>query len=318
MDQLIDSVLSRTQRTSLYADRVNWDSLSRVVHQAAAGAGTIEELQPAFEALLNGLSDHHGAILDAGTYATIARYTDWAHLDHPDTRPRDPLVWQWINGPNNIFLHETRDDSIGYLRLPGVSPQADVEAEARHIRDAVMALAGQHVRRWIIDLRYNGGGNVHPMLAGIGPLVGDGIVGHLADGKDSLLSDAAIRNGNFIYAGYQAIDLPNEPVFLDPPKVAVLTSRYTVSSGELLATAFKGRPNTRFFGEATGSMTTNNAWEIVDGQVILNISTAWFADRNGVVYRVNIPVDVEVEDRILDHATGDPVAEAALAWLRLP
>jgi hypothetical protein len=46
--------------------------------------------------------------------------------------------------------------------------------------------------------------------------------------------------------------------------------------------------------------------------------TAWLADWNGVVYRVNIPVDEEIEDRILDHADGDPAVEAALAWLLRP
>ncbi len=317
-DHLIDSVLARTQRISLYADRVNWDSLGMAVRKGAADAGQIEDLKPAFETLLNSLGDHHGVILDATTYSTIARYTDWDHLDHPDTRPRDPAAWQWINGPENIFLHGYLDDSVGYLRIPGISPQTDSEGEARHIREAVITLAKREVKGWIIDLRYNGGGNVHPMLAGLGPLVGDGIVGHLADGRGRLVFDAEIREGNFIFAGQQAVDLPNEPTFHDPPKVAVLTSRYTVSSGELVATAFKGRPKTRFFGEATGSMTTNNAWEIVGGQVILNISTAWFADREGIVYRINIPVDVEVEDSILEHEGEDPVVAAALAWLRNP
>ena len=53
----------------------------------------------------------------------------------------------------------------------------------------------------------------------------------------------------------------------------MLLSRYTVSSGEILATVLKGRPDTRFFGEASGGYTTNNCWEVIEDKLIMAIST---------------------------------------------
>ncbi len=111
------------------------------------------------------------------------------------------------------------------------------------------------------------------------------------------------------------VTLKNKPQFKHLPKVAVLTSRWTVSSGEIVATAFKGRSNTRFFGEATGSYTTNNGWEIVSDKIILNISTAIFCDRNGTIYKYNIPVDMEVPFEIITNKEKDNCIIAAKKWL---
>ena len=110
-----------------------------------------------------------------------------------------------------------------------------------------MSLSKAKIDKWIIDLRYNGGGNMHPMVAGIAPLIGDGKVGSLINLKGEKLFDWEIKSSNFIYDGYQAVTLPNEPLFETQPKVAVLTSKWTVSSGEIVATCFKGQTKHKIF-----------------------------------------------------------------------
>lgn len=91
----------------------------------------------------------------------------------------------------------------------------------------------------------------------------------------------------------------------------MLTSRWTVSSGELVATALKGRPGTRFFGEATGGYTTDNGWDIINDGVILNISTGIFCGRNGKPYEINIPVDVEIPFEVITDKENDSCIVAA-------
>ena len=206
-------------------------------------------------------------------------------------------------------------NNVGYLKIVGIAPNVDIEKESKKIREAVSALTKQRIELWIIDLRYNGGGNMHPMMAGIAPLVGNGIVGSLTNLANEKLFDWEIKGANFIYAGYQAVTLPDNLKFKTIPKIAVLTSRWTVSSGEIVATAFKGRPNTKFFGEATGGYTTNNGWDILGDEIILNISTGIFTDRNGKAYEHNIPVDIEIPFEVIKDQEKDPCIIAAKKWL---
>ncbi|MEQ1645965.1 MAG: S41 family peptidase [Pyrinomonadaceae bacterium] len=314
--QVLEKVVQRSKEISLYSAKVDWDELQKRVFAKAENARTIGDLKPAFETLLNGLGDKHGKIANAKDYSDIANFTDWKGLDHPDKRPREDNAWQVVNDRSSRFSYKILKGNVGYLKIVGIAPNVEIEAESKKIRAVVVELAGKKVSKWIIDLRYNGGGNMHPMMAGIAPLIGDGIVGGLVDLKGAKQFDWEIKNGNFIYGGTRAVELAHKPKFKNLPKIAVLTSRYTVSSGELVAVALKGRPNTRFFGEATGSFTTNNSWEIIDDAVIVVISTGVFVDRNGTPYPINIPVDQEIPFRVAKETEKDECIAAAVKWLR--
>ena len=312
---LVDAVLLKAKQVSMYTGKVNWDSLGNVVHAKARPATSLKELKPAFEALLNGLGDKHGKVINAKDYSSIAWFTDYESLHHPDQRPRDTETWNQVNDRSQQFSYRILFNDIGYLKIVGIAPNVDIESESRKIREALKELAGKNIRKWIVDLRYNGGGNMYPMMQGIGPLLGDGMVGKLINMQQDTLFSWYIRNGNFQYDVPDVVTLPNEPVFKSLQPVAVLTSRWTVSSGELVATAFKGRALTKFFGEATGSFASNTGWEIIKNEVILTISTGIFCDRNGISYPINIPVDVEIPFTIIADPARDECIISAKDWL---
>ncbi|MBK7308780.1 MAG: S41 family peptidase [Chitinophagaceae bacterium] len=312
---LLTQVVAKAKQVSLYTSIVNWDSLQMQVNAQAANAKTINDLKPAFEALLNGLKDHHGSIVNARNYTTMARFTDYANLHHPDTRVRQTILHNAVNNTALHFEYAILKGNVGYLKIVGIAPNVDVAKESQQIRDALIQLSQSGIQHYIVDLRYNGGGNMNPMMAGLGPLIGDGIAGKLVNLAGDVLFNWEINNGNFIYGGSQVVTLNNKPLFKTLPRVAVLTSMHTVSSGEVVATAFKGRPATRFFGEATGGYTTNNGWDIINGEVILNISTGIFCDRNGTVYKYNIPVDTEIPFEIMEDKEKDNCIIAARKWL---
>jgi carboxyl-terminal processing protease len=312
---LLDSVIIKAKETSLYSSTVNWDSLQKQIYAKAENAKTIEDLKPAFETLLNGLRDNHGKIINAKTYRPIAWFTDYKNQRHIDVRKFDSEIWKIVNDTALKFEYTILKNKIGYLKIVGIAPNVDIEKESKIIRAAVNALSKQQIEKWIIDLRYNGGGNMHPMMAGIASLVGNGIVGSLVNLQKKKLFNWEIKEGNFIYDGYQAVTLPENVKHKKFPKIAVLTSRWTVSSGEIVATTLKGRPNSKFFGEATGGFTTNNGWEILNSEIILNISTGIFCDRNGMAYENNIPVDVEIPFEVFKDKEKDNCIVAAKKWL---
>jgi carboxyl-terminal processing protease len=312
---ILDTVLVRAKEVSLYASTVNWDTLQKQTYLKANNAKSIDALKPAFEFLLNQLRDHHGRILRAEDYSNLAYFTDYKNHRHPDDRIREISIWKVVNSPDLKFEYKILRGKIGYLKIVGIGPSVDIEKESQRIRAAVIKITNRKIDKWIIDLRYNGGGNMHPMMAGIAPLIGDGIVGSLVNLSNEKLFDWEIKNGNFIYDGYQAVNLPYEPAFTKQPKIAVLTSRWTVSSGEIVATALKGRSNTKFFGEATGGSTTNTNGEMIGGKIILNISTGIYCDRNRIAYEKNIPVDFEIPFEVITETEKDRCIIEAKKWL---
>lgn len=315
INSLLDSVINRARETSMYTQTINWDSLQKQIYRKAESAQTIKDLAPAFEVLLNGLRDHHGRILDASNYSTIAYFTDYKNQRYKDTRPKDMETWKVVNDTSLKFEHTVIHGNIGYLKIVGIGPTVDIQKESEKIRNTVITLSQQKIDKWIIDLRYNGGGNMYPMVSGIAPLIGDGIVGKLVSANNQTLFSWTIKNGNFMYDVPDVISLPNKPTFKTPQKIAVLTSRWTASSGEIVATTLKGRPNTKFFGEATAGYATNVGWEIIDDKIIVAISTGIFADRKGVVYNKNIPVDVEIPFEVVNEIDKDNCVTESVKWL---
>lgn len=91
---ILDSVILRTEQTSLYIKTINWDSLKTQVYQKAERAKSIKDLKPAFESLLNGLRDHHGKIINAKDYSYLAWFTDYKNKRHIDNRTFDKEVWK--------------------------------------------------------------------------------------------------------------------------------------------------------------------------------------------------------------------------------
>jgi hypothetical protein len=98
------------------------------------------------------------------------------------------------------------DERYGYIRVPQRGGAAVALADSLHT--AVRVLEAEGVCGWVVDLRGNGGGNMWPMLAGIGPLLGDSV------NRGSRLSDGAnmvVTTGYYADRHRAAIDERLEP-----------------------------------------------------------------------------------------------------------
>lgn len=109
---------------------------------------------------------------------------------------------------------------------------------------------------------------------------------------------------------YYAKSTESPVVLPGVPPVAVLIDGGTASSGEAIAVAFRGRPDTRFFGEATfGVSNSTFPYKLSDGAE-LYLVIAVDLDRNGTEYNLGVQPDEEIP-----WASDDPVLHAALDWL---
>ena len=208
---------------------------------------------------------------------------------------------------------------IGYFRIP-FHPAGSKVVLADTLQNVLRDLEGRGACGWIVDLRLNGGGNVWPMYAGVGPLFPDSILNaEMKDGRlvpGSLYVDGKailIDEGKRIVA-----DSATNPYRMQRPgaPVAVLIDGGTGSSAEAIAIAFKARANTRFFGSPTSGFTTaNRGVKLKDGANMV-VTVDGMVDRNGREYVGPIQPDELIPmPRGFWPSSVDAVARQAAAWV---
>jgi carboxyl-terminal processing protease len=287
----LEEVLQLMQQWSVNRKTINWESFTQRVYEAARNAQTVEDTYPAIQLALTLLEDQHSQYYTADR--TLFRG------DNPVTCQENyPVPQVSMNNP-----------AIGYVKVPpfgGTAEQANqyMRTLQSHIRNT----DHEGIRCWVVDLRGNLGGNMWPMLVGIGPILGEGEVGRFVDpeGKVNVWSytGGTSRLDNMVLN--QLIDSyrlrnPN-------PKVAVLTDRTVASSGEAVVIAFRGRVDTRSFGNPTCGLSTANGGFHLSNGAYLNLTVSTMADRNGNLYGKAVDPD-EL------HPNPALALERAVAWL---
>ena len=308
--EVLDGVIQVAQTKSLYREMVNWEAVKDSMYHLAADAKDIPDLAPAFNCLLEALHDEHGRIFYK--HQPIAYYYSGELKEHQ--RAFDMDMYQQVqSGTIYPFRAELIDERIGYVRIVGLG-MGDNEQMARNIQDEVCRLRNAGADRWIVDLRYNGGGNMNPMVEGLATIIGNGPSGGAVGVVPTDDVTWEIVDGDFFNNGY-SIRLPNSCSYDSFPKVAVLTSLYTASSGEAVAVIFKGRDRTRFFGGNTLGMVTGTNWEVISEEISMSISVNYYRDRTGKVYRNYVDVDEEIAFASDTEARIDPCVRRSIEWL---
>ena len=277
------AALDTLQRVTLRADTVRWDQIRDSAFAIAAGA------QRPFD-----------------TYAAI----DWAmrHANkHSFLQVSVPgAVSQMVRG------------RLGYIHVPQRGGSSVPLADSLHT--AVRALQDSGACGWIVDLRANGGGNMWPMLAGIGPLLGDTLVGNfIVQGSVERWFYRKGTAGTINSAGKtdtaSRITVPVVQLRDPNAAIAVLFDRGTASSGEAVAVAFLGRPATRTFGtRSAGFATVNRGARLADGANMV-VTTGYYADRRGTVHMDQLTPDSTLGIASAWPSPTDRVATAAADWL---
>lgn len=299
----LDAALDIMEENSLHRSRIEWTGFRARAYASAGGARTAEQTHPAIRNALRDLGDRHSFLVPpaagpGGEPATA-----------PPPAPLSPVG-------------RSLEGGIAYLFMPPFShPESTRHADAYHavLRDLDLASPCG----WVVDLRLNHGGNMWPMLAGVGPVLGEGLAGMFVD-PDGTTTRWFYREGvaGVVSAGgatsvVARVSAAPYRLKRPAPPVAVLTGSGTASSGEAVVTAFRGRPATRSFGRSTAGLSTaNRGFPLSDGAVIqLTVST--FADRTGRLYGEAIaPDELLGTDNVTRDPATDATLRAAMAWLR--
>jgi C-terminal processing protease CtpA/Prc len=288
----LDEALDIMQEHSLNREQIDWERLRGRARSRALGASTPEDTCIAIQFALKDLGDHHSFLMTPEQFAELEEGT--ANLSNPD--------------PSGRLL----DSGLGYILLPGFAGLGDAANEyATEIQEIIREIDADSPCGWIVDLRQNIGGSMWPMLAGVGPILGEGRVGAFVSPDGEQVSwtymEGQAWEGDSLQAAVTGatyeLDSPSPPV-------AVLTGPRTSSSGEAIAVAFQGRPNTRSFGLATmGLSTANESFELSDGAWIF-LTVSVFADRTGQEYG-----GVVAPDEVLGEEEEELTLQTAIDWL---
>ena len=280
----VDEVITIMETNSVNREKINWQDFREKVKSHAAKAKTVADAYPSIHYAVKLLGDGHSY------FAPIN--------DNDASDEKEPPV----------LSDEKVPDDIGYIRVRYcMGSDRQKEQYVNSLIEDIKQRDNESLKGWVVDLRGNFGGDMSPMLLGIGPILGEGIVGYTAY-PDKTFHSWNYSNGNFNFDETEKGDRERYILKRPNPYVAVLTDTLTASSGEAVAIAFKGRNKTKSFGWRTyGVSTSNEGFTLSDGSRML-LTVAVFADRNKHLYGGPVIPDIIVEP--------NKALDKAIQWLR--
>ena len=299
----VEDALAILEAEALGRPVVGWSALRQASLGYARGARTPSEAHLAVRYAIAALGDRHSYFQTPQATAALRA-----------AAVANARTGQALAAPGAAAL----DGGVAYLAVPGFAggaPTAQVEF-AESIKKLIQLHDSSASCGWVLDLRQNGGGNLWPMLAGVGPLLGNGPVGASVY-PDGRRVPVWYRDGQAGFGDYVQLRVNDAYRPARLPAVAVLTGPGTGSSAEVLALAFRGRADARSFGAPTAGLSTGTrTFALADGAALV-LAVAATSDRLGRVYTGPLDPDEAVPS---ETAARDPAADALVAaaqrWLR--
>ena len=285
--QYLLNALDIIQKNALHSKKVDWEKTRAAAFSFEKDAKFPAQTYDTIRYVLQQLGDQHSALMTPDLVNQMNNSTT-----------------ENYSQPQSKLLH----NKIGYIAVFDFNAQAEdqINKYADQIQSMIIELDKQAVCGWIIDLQEDLGGNMYPMIAGLGALIGEGKLGSFKDAKGQITS-WYYRDGQAMEEDTPLAKVSHPELLFNPDEtpVAVLIGPQTASAGEATAISFRGRLNTRFFGTASFGLTTGNeGFPLSDGALIL-LTTVVELDRTGQEYGGKIVPDV---------VTLNPEAEAS-EWL---
>ena len=286
----ISEVLNIMRENVVTRYNVDWGNLESEVNTLAANVSSIKDTYPVITKALELLGTNH----------SFLRFSSGDFVAYHSI----------LNCEQSFEINELIIENIGYVRVDGFSSSNDdlIKNSAIQIQNSIAKQDNENLLGWVVDLRDNNGGNMWSMIAGLGPLFDDNVLGHFIDADENVVS-WGYDNGSSL-ENYQKRVTVDEPYRLlnSLPKIAILSSKRLASSGEAILIAFKKQFNVRVFGtDSCGLSTSNSMFKLSDGSE-LYLTTAIMADREQNKYGDSVPVD-QIEDQA-------DVLNKAIEWLK--
>lgn len=169
---------------------------------------------------------------------------------------------------------ELKEGNIGYISLLTFD-----EGCAEEFKAAIKDLEKQGAKKFILDLRYNGGGLVDEALEIINFF--------LPKGKDVLIT---------VDSNDEKVITKTEKSNITNSELVVLVNEYSASASEILVGALKDHGRAKIVGTKTyGKGVIQNVFSLLDGSVLKLTIAEYYTPKESKINKVGITPDYEVE-----------------------
>ncbi|MGJ8666489.1 MAG: S41 family peptidase [Patiriisocius sp.] len=313
---ILDSIIRLSKSKAYNSSQMDWDTLSKEMYHISEQFDSIDKIGKPTEHMFKSLGDFHGMLIY--DYKVAYSYT-------PENGgiPKDSL-WRKITTskiklPYEVLGKMIKNNTIAYLEIvgTGMMQEADIKQAREKIREVICSLKAKNPMGWILDLRCNIGGNMHPMLAGLGELIPDANLGGDTTDGINFNNSWSLKNGIFLeneYAHYP--EKLQCPELKSKNRIAVLTSRFTASSGEVVVSSLKGQNNINLIGEKTAGLSSTNGWYVLSDKWILAPMEAYFMSKDKTVHKDGIHPHIRIIEPLdLNNLTQGATIDAAIKWI---
>jgi hypothetical protein len=305
-EKYINSAIDTMQQYSISKYEIDWTTIREETFDQIFYAQNTSDTYAAIRFALAEIDRIPGVLIEPSS-AMLLKSTSIKQFE-PVTIPSDT---------KNSIYGTRLSDEIAYIRTPYFTESGEVVANYTEvIKNQIKLIDAESVKAWIVDLRQAYGGNIWNMIAGVGPILGNGLAGKFID-ADNIAYEWSYENGKLLLDDYiiyeyeQPYDLYNQN-----PYVAVLTDSMTTSGSEAMVVSFKGRDKTRSFGNSTYGYSLLRGGFILSDGARIYFTTHVMADRNNNRYGNRVAPDQRIIGDFKEIPTNnDVVVNAAVEWL---
>lgn len=329
--EYLNRAVDLMQQNALHRTKIDWTAVREAAFLRSQGAQTPVDTYPGIYFALTQLREHHSFLRVPDDLAEPDKKRTGASLRNilgpwmREIKTPPPSPFKYRSQPEGHLLH-SGNRTYAWVSVPACGGKhsnwqdnlADFRTYATTLHSIAADLSTSQPEGWVIDLRGNGGGNMWPMLAGIGFVLGEGVAGSFVSSEGTVQSEWSYKQGAALLGTKNMNDFAVDPPLTLPrlPAVAILIDSGTISSGEAIAVSFAGRPHTRFFGTHTFGLSSANTMLPLSDGASLFLNSAVYADRTHRRYDDGFEPDVTFpEPSSLPVESTDPVLQAAISWL---
>ncbi len=296
---LFDEFWTFVDKNYIYFDakKIDWDAVYQKYRPQINVQSTEDELFAIMDAAVVELQDAHSLLVKPKKVGTQYDFRSGYNINFDPNHIKSKYVKDSLGQEGNLYW-ALMDGHVGYIYLPKFNDFLAFEKVLRVMKNL-------NVKKLIIDVRNNGGGNSNPVPGLLGTLVR----------QKTLLGSYVEKIGpahDDIVKPIPMYAHPRADFHFDIP-TAVLINRGCYSATTYFAAMIKELPNVTLVGQGTGGgagghlgYQLSNGWQI-------RVSVSDFLDKHGVSVELGVSPDLEIENTKEDIQNGiDRMLEKAM------
>ena len=309
INEFYTALLTQLESNYLHRSTTDWTLVRTLVSEKTSQVQSFEEALPIVTDVFDAIKCNHCQLFSKENHYTSTLNPQFSQGDFS----REFLLEYEKQTPFHVKII---DDNIGYINIPGMLlidlTHDELNLETQKMYDAIAKTAKENsIKGWVIDLRFNIGGNVYPMLASLHYFLGNNVMYKGLNHLSQVTQSHTLKDGGF-YTGKKLeakANLSIKPNLKTP--VALIVGKMTASAGEDILVAFKGRKNTTTIGEKSyGFLTGNDMFDLpYDNKIALTVS--YIADQNNIYQKYITPdILISKKDNFEDISKDENIVQA--------